>query len=133
MIERCNDAADAAPAPAAPPRTVPPAKARELRVTYYAKDEAVFIGDEYLIRSIPARILWKLLTESQRTGRSEFTNRELRVDPSLGLPEVKDNLESRLILLRRRLQEKCPALALVSTGRGRFELRTAAPLDLQER
>jgi len=135
MIERCNDAAEVAPVPAPPSRgrAVAAPKTRELRVTYYTKDEAVFVGDEYLIRSIPARILWKLLTESQRSGRTEFTNRELRVDPSLGLPEVKDNLESRLILLRRRLQEKCPAIALESTGRGRFALRAAARLDLQER
>jgi len=133
MIERCNEAADAAPTPAAPARVAPERRASQLRLTYYAKDEAVFVGDEYLIRNIPARILWKIVGESQRSGRTEFTNRELRVDPSLGLPEVKDNLESRLILLRRRLQEKCPALAIVSTGRGRFALRVAAPLDLQER
>jgi len=149
MIERCNEAADAPVREAgqplavaiAPPKEQPatrptrgaPARPRELRLTYYAQDEAIFAGDEYLIRNIPARILWKIVSESKRTGRTEFTNRELRVDPALGLPEVKDNLESRLILLRKRLREKCPELQIVPTARGRFALRADAALELIER
>jgi putative methionine-R-sulfoxide reductase with GAF domain len=139
MIERCNKTADdalvRAPQPAPPPA---PARARPaarpaLTLTYYAHDEAVFAGTEYLIRNIPAKILWKIVGEAARTGRTEFSNRELRVDASLGLPPVKDNLESRLILLRKRLQEKCLGLQIVPLARGRFALRTDAALELVER
>lgn len=127
---QAGDAADAVPVDRAAPPTHRP---EGTRVRFFAVDGSTFLDDEYLIKGVAGRILWSLLGHYDREGRTEFTNKEVRLDPTLELPDFRDNLESRLILLKRRLVEREAPLRIEKTGRGRFRLLVDGPLVLEER
>jgi adenylate cyclase len=101
-----------------------------LRVRHYEADDSVFLDDDYVIKGVAGAVLWKLLRDHASAGRTEFSNRELRLSPEIGLPEVGDNLEARLVLLTRRLVDRQASVQLLKTGRGRFRLQVARPLQL---
>jgi hypothetical protein len=119
------------PCASLPPSPLPQA-ADAVRVSYYQADDSVFVADEYVIKGVPGRILWKLLAEHAADGRTAFTNRELRLDERLGLPIGNDNLEARLLVLRERLGERACGIQLDRVGRGRLKLHVTRPLELCE-
>jgi adenylate cyclase len=100
-------------------------------VRYFASDASTFFDGDYLIKGVAGRILWSLLSQYVASGRTEFTNRELRLDPALELPGFKDNLESRLLLLKRRLDERDAPVRVEKTSRGRFRIQVNAQLTLE--
>jgi adenylate cyclase len=129
LISHAAEQHDEAPAAASP---VAPVSGAPVTIKHFAADHSVFIDNDYLIKGVAGAIIWKLLRDHAESGRSEFSNRELRLDTSLRLPDISDNLEARLILLQRRLAERCTFLAIEKTGRGRFRLNVGRPLQLSD-
>ncbi|WP_354698003.1 hypothetical protein DSM112329_03663 [Paraconexibacter sp. AEG42_29] len=114
------------------PPALPAPTGTTLRITYYQADDSVFAGDGYVIKGVAGRILWKLLGAHAADGRTAFTNRELRLDEALGLPPGNDNLEARLLVLRKRLAAGGHGVQIERTGRGHFALLVTRPLELLE-
>ena len=101
-------------------------------VRMHPADHSIFLGNDYLIKGVAGSILWRLLKEHVATGRVEFTTRELRIEPSLRLPVNAENFDARLILLRKRLEERQACVQIEKSGRGRFRLVTKCPITLAE-
>ena len=116
--------------PPAAPLTV--AVGSPLQVRHFRANDSIFINNHYLIKGVAGGIFWKLVTDFTQQGRTVFSNRELRLDPNLGLPDVADNLEARLLLLQRRLTEHGPHIRIEKTGRGRFRLALQRPVELTQ-
>lgn len=104
------------------PTIVPRSTGRTIRIVHHHFDDSVFVDDEYVIKGVSGRLLVHMLGVVDGEGRNEFTNRELRLADGLKLPDLKDNLETRLLLLRRRLEEKSLPLRLLRVERGRMRL-----------
>jgi predicted pyridoxine 5'-phosphate oxidase superfamily flavin-nucleotide-binding protein len=129
--ERARAADAAGPAPRTTRPAPADAAASTTRIRYFPIDGSTFIDGDYLIKGVAGRILWSLLEQYESEGRVEFTNREVRLDRSLELPEYRDNFENRLILLKRRLAERGAPIRIEKTGRGRFRLDVMANLRLE--
>jgi adenylate cyclase len=113
------------------PRSAAPGPAgKPLLVRHFAENDSVFLGEDYLIKGVAGAIFWALACDYANSGRDSFSNRELRLDPRIRLPDLGDNLEARLILLARRLAERDAGVHIEKTGRGRFQLRVSRPLEV---
>lgn len=128
LLQESTEAGEASDSAGQPQQ--PLARGDSMQVRRYAANDSVFVDGRYLIKGVAGAILWKLANHYVREQRTEFSNRELRLDPALRLPDVCDNLEARLLLLQRRLQEHGPHLRIEKTGRGRFRLLVGRPLEL---
>jgi|SRR5579872_280040 len=132
MIHAQQQLSDA-PEEFSPSETAPSVAAgKPLLIRHYCEDDTIFVGDDYLIKGVAGSVLWTLLCDYSEKKRTSFTNKELRLDPRIHLPDIADNLEARLVLLRRRLSERESHIHIEKTGRGRFSLAVTRPLELMQ-
>ena len=124
-------AADTMVAAATGPLVEPKPANSECHVRFFTVDGSVFIDGSHLIRGVAGRILWSIVNRYTQTGQTEFTNKELRLDRSLELPGFRDNLDTRLLMLKRRLDERDAPIRLVRLGRGLHKLECAPALRLE--
>jgi len=109
---------------------IPSPSGAPAEVRYYAQNHSVFLDGDYLIKGVAGAIFWTLAQDYVGNGKRTFSNRQLRLDQRIRLPELSDNLEARLILLSRRLQERSACVRIEKCGRGQFELVVQRPLTL---
>jgi len=129
-IHALQQASDTHEAPAVLPAETSNVSGASSVVRHYSADDSIFIDDDYLIKGVAGAIFSRLLEKYSLDQRTEFSNRELRLDQTIGLPDITDNLEARLILLERRLIERRAPQRIEKTGRGRFRLRIDRPFTL---
>ena len=118
--------------PAAPQPLGCDASREPLVVRHYGENDSIFLDEDYLIKGVAGSIFWALAQDFSERGRCDFSNRELRLDPRIRLPDLSDNLEARLVLLAKRLAERRACVQIQKTGRGRFRLQVERPLRLVE-
>ncbi len=127
-IQQLQNAADSEPLTASAPTSTPSGNPAEIR--YYAENSSVFIDGDYLIKGVAGAIFWALASDYVGQGKRIFSNRQLRLDARIHLPELSDNLEARLILLAKRLTERDACVRIEKCGRGQFQLCVQRPLTL---
>lgn len=108
-----------------------PSGGRSVRVVHHSMDDSIFVEGTYIVKGIAGALLRLMLEWHLNDGRYEFTNREMRLALGARMPDIKDNLETRLLLLRRRLEEKQAPIRIVRAGRGRLRLEAEGPIMLE--
>lgn len=102
-----------------------------INVDVYEQNGSVFFDGDYVIKGVAGRALAAILEEFVRSARTTFSNRELRLNPTLQLSPGKDNLEARLLTLRRRLDQRDDPVRLHKIGRGRLRLEVSCDVAIE--
>ncbi|TFZ00275.1 hypothetical protein [Ramlibacter humi] len=113
------------------PLSEAPSSRQPIKIRRFPRNDVIFVNGEYLIKGLAGVIFWKVIQDYHRLGRTEFSNLELRLELSQTHPEKAENLESRLVMLIRRLAD-FKDLRIERIARGKIRLVVNRPTELIE-
>lgn len=102
-----------------------------IEMQHHAQDDSVFVQGDYIIKGVAGRLLVFLVQSYLASGRLDFTNREVRLAEEMRLPGYRDNLETRLLLLQRRLEDRAAPIRISRPGRGQICLEISGKVMLR--
>ena len=104
-----------------------------LEVVFYTADQSISVNNRHLVKRIPAGILRYILSRYLEFKQTEFEYREILLQPDLVFDVYAPNLSVRVKRLAEILKHKCPHIAILATGKGRFTLSVNGNLTFEVR
>ncbi len=101
-----------------------------LRFIFDCPSEYVILEGRRLTRGIQARILAHILHDFSK-GSSHFSYAQLARNQSLISHPANTGLAIRIARIQKILEKECPALKILSRGRGEFQVSCDCPVSLE--
>ncbi|MBD3343822.1 MAG: hypothetical protein GF401_02015 [Chitinivibrionales bacterium] len=101
-------------------------------VVYHIKDESISVNGKHFIRSVPAKILRKIVRTYKESGRTEFEYREFIRDSNIVYDPVSPNLGVRLQRLIQSLEESYPEFKVTKPQRGKIAFEASVNIEYGE-
>ncbi len=96
-------------------------------ITYYAEDDSIVVGGDFVISGMAGAMLWRLLS-----GYVEANDTQAKAGTFVELPTLPANTELLLVLLSRRLSDCLDFIRLKPIAAGSFILEVDREITLLE-
>ena len=91
-------------------------------VRFDENEANLYIDNRLVIKSVPAKILWKMVCIALTEGRMDFEYNEFINDPSIIFNKRAHNIPKRITRMIADIPRKTDCPSLKRTGRGRVQL-----------
>lgn len=100
--------------------------------TYHSKDESIAVDGRHFVRSVPAKILRKVLKAYVHEGRTLFEFREFKRDEEITMNPKNSGFEVRLRRLEMNMRNTVPQVGIRFERKGVFSFVPTSAIDFRE-